>query len=457
MPNNPFINQMNIQGDLYDLWDQRWTPDSHNNISFTAPSSVSIVAPETVYIGTGTDQGITIWDDGSISTDSDAVSIAGENVATQPWVLQQLQGISVDNVLTLKGSVSSAGGMATIYNAGANTGDTYVVTAPFAWGNNPRHIVEVGDLFVCTEGYSAGSGSSANWAVVQGNIIGNGVSHYRGTMVDWEDLEEVDMAAGDFWYVFSGGIISETYPAGSGTIALCIQDWHPEGSGDMPVDPEDPYSSQYVKLVGPEDRAEKQLIAGTGLSLSSTWSTITFNHANSITAGAFGPSASASALSFALPYVQYDAQGHISSVASFAHTIPTFAPATSSSAGQAGVLPAMSSMTSEQETWVLYANGTWGPQLGSGDEGYTLPLAADGTRGGLQIGYATDRTSGYFAVQLQSEKAYVAIPTFTGATSQADGDVGLVPQAMASASQTFLRADGAWADVAYVSSNILYM
>ena len=201
----------------------------------------------------------------------------------------------------------------------------------------------------------------------------------------------------------------------------------------------------------------KDTLAGTGLSRVTTSSAVTFNHANSITAGAFGPSASASALSFALPYVQYDAQGHISSVASFTHTIPTFMPATSSSAGQAGVLPAMSSMTSEQETWVLYANGTWGPQLGSGDEGYTLPLAADGTRGGLQVGYATDRASGYFAVQLSGEKAYVAVPTFTGATSSANGEPGLVPQSLTAASQTFLRADGAWSDVAYVSSNILYI
>ncbi len=163
--------------------------------------------------------------------------------------------------------------------------------------------------------------------------------------------------------------------------------------------------AQVAVYSGTDGIVGKTLSATAGISVAQTLSTVTFSHANSITAGAFGPSASASALSFALPYVQYDAQGHISSVASFTHTIPTFIPATSSSAGQAGVLPAMSSMTSEQETWVLYANGTWGPQLGSGDEGYTLPLAADGTRGGLQIGYATDRTSGYFAVQLQSEKA----------------------------------------------------
>lgn len=39
---------------------------------------------------------------------------------------------------------------------------------------------------------------------------------------------------------------------------------------------------------------------------------------------------------------------------------------------------------------------------------YTLPLAANGTRGGIQVGYAT--TGKNYAVQLSSEKAYVNVP-----------------------------------------------
>ena len=41
--------------------------------------------------------------------------------------------------------------------------------------------------------------------------------------------------------------------------------------------------------------------------------------------------------------------------------------------------------------------------------GYNLPLAADGTRGGIQIG-ATGLGAKEYAVQLSSEKAYVAVP-----------------------------------------------
>lgn len=40
----------------------------------------------------------------------------------------------------------------------------------------------------------------------------------------------------------------------------------------------------------------------------------------------------------------------------------------------------------------------------------TLPLAANGTRGGVQIGYTTDATNRNYAVQLSSEKMYVNVP-----------------------------------------------
>lgn len=46
---------------------------------------------------------------------------------------------------------------------------------------------------------------------------------------------------------------------------------------------------------------------------------------------------------------------------------------------------------------------------------YSLPLAASGTRGGIQIGYTS--TTNNRAVQLSSEKAYVNIPTATSSTT----------------------------------------
>ena len=72
---------------------------------------------------------------------------------------------------------------------------------------------------------------------------------------------------------------------------------------------------------------------------------------------------------------------------------------------------------------------TWGTD---NDTVYSLPLAADGTRGGVQIGYTTDATNRNYAVQLSSEKMYVNVPWSdtdtitrlrTGGNSYVSGDI----------------------------------
>lgn len=60
--------------------------------------------------------------------------------------------------------------------------------------------------------------------------------------------------------------------------------------------------------------------AGTGLSLSGT----TFNHSNSITAGTAGTSSATSGSTLEVPYVTYDAQGHITEKGTHTHTVTGF-------------------------------------------------------------------------------------------------------------------------------------
>ena len=60
--------------------------------------------------------------------------------------------------------------------------------------------------------------------------------------------------------------------------------------------------------------------AGTGLSLSGT----TFNHSNSITAGTVGTSSATSGSTLSVPYVTYDAQGHITATGTHTHTVTGF-------------------------------------------------------------------------------------------------------------------------------------
>ena len=57
-------------------------------------------------------------------------------------------------------------------------------------------------------------------------------------------------------------------------------------------------------------------------------------------------------------------------------------------------------------TAFLTQAGTWATPAGT----YSLPLAANGTRGGIQIGFSTNATNRNYAVQLSNEKAYVNVP-----------------------------------------------
>lgn len=66
-------------------------------------------------------------------------------------------------------------------------------------------------------------------------------------------------------------------------------------------------------------------------------------------------------------------------------------------------------------TKYLRQDGTWGTPEGT----YSLPLAANGTRGGVQIGYSSSGKN--YAVQLSNEKMYVNVPwtdtTYDAATA----------------------------------------
>ena len=94
--------------------------------------------------------------------------------------------------------------------------------------------------------------------------------------------------------------------------------------------------------------------------------------------------------------------------------IPTTSNGTTYGAGTAGQ--------------VLKTNGTtvyWDNQAST----YSLPLATNGTRGGVQIGYSENGNN--YAVKLSSEKMYVTVPwtntTYTFATGDANGQIKITP------------------------------
>jgi hypothetical protein len=59
---------------------------------------------------------------------------------------------------------------------------------------------------------------------------------------------------------------------------------------------------------------------------------------------------------------------------------------------------------------IVWDNATSKWKYGAVGTPYTLPLAANGTRGGIQIGFTTDGTNRNYAVLLSNEKAYVNVP-----------------------------------------------
>lgn len=73
----------------------------------------------------------------------------------------------------------------------------------------------------------------------------------------------------------------------------------------------------------------------------------------------------------------------------------------------------------------LKDDGTWDTPGGT----YSLPLAASGTRGGVQIGYSANGKN--YPVQLSSEKMYVNVPwtdtTYTVATGDSNGQIKVTP------------------------------
>lgn len=100
--------------------------------------------------------------------------------------------------------------------------------------------------------------------------------------------------------------------------------------------------------------------------------------------------------------------------------------------------------------------------IAEGANKYSLPLAASGTRGGIQLGYSASGAN--IPVAVSSEKAYVALTktavttalgytppttnttysTMGAATSSAAGTSGLVPAPAAGKQASFLRGDGTW-------------
>ena len=170
--------------------------------------------------------------------------------------------------------------------------------------------------------------------------------------------------------------------------------------------------------------------AGTGLSLTGT----TFNHSNSITAGAVSDGGSTRTLAFDgifnVPSVTYDAQGHITATSSIALTMPAN-PNTDT-------LQAISNSTTNTNYYVSFVSDITGTaQVGYGNSNLTfnpstgsLDVTGSITENGFNV--LTQNNIGPGATQIPLNQdlgslAYVSLATTslggTGLTAYAQGDI----------------------------------
>lgn len=119
------------------------------------------------------------------------------------------------------------------------------------------------------------------------------------------------------------------------------------------------------------------------------------------------PSASGTSLTF-IKTISQNTQGVITPTKA---TVSTMGAATSSAAGTAGLVPAPAQ---GDQAKFLRADATWQTAVTS------IPLAANGTRGGVQVGYS--ETGRNYALKLSSEKGYVTVPGMDNASYSGDID-----------------------------------
>ena len=152
--------------------------------------------------------------------------------------------------------------------------------------------------------------------------------------------------------------------------------------------------------------------AGAGLTLDG----IQFKHSNSVTSGTAGTSSATNAQNtLAVPYVTYDAHGHVTAAGTHTHTINAMKAATSAAAGSTGLVPAPAS---GKQTAFLRGDATWVVPTNTWNALKAATSAANGT-----AGYVAAPTSANFAnralMYLRSDATWQYLPLQNNVTTTA--------------------------------------
>ena len=196
-------------------------------------------------------------------------------------------------------------------DASVNPVENRVITAALAGKSDVDHTHAAGDI-------ASGTLAAARLPVVPVTKGGTGATTKAAA------LTSLGAAAADHSHTtVNGHTVESDVPAGAKFTDTVYT--HPTTAGNKHI-PSGGSSGQILRWSADGTAAwgadnNTTYSAGTGLSLSGT----TINHANAVTAGTAGTSSATSGSTLTVPWVTYDAQGHVTASGTHTHTVSGFA------------------------------------------------------------------------------------------------------------------------------------
>lgn len=367
------------------------TPSIENNVT----ASNGLVDGQIV-IASG---GYTI-DSSGVSISTDPETDDSGYIITSDAVHDAIESAIGDlsGALLYKGTIGSSGATISSLPANHKVGDTYVVATA---GTYAGVACEVGDMIICKN--TGTVASDADWTVVNGE---NQVTNNGPTITT---------------------VASNTSSPSKTTIAT---------------------------------------VDGTNLTAA-----VKHHQPSGASAGTAGTSSATSGLSIAIPYLTTDVDGHVTAKGTHTHTIATGDTIEYGNDGLDIIVDDASNGGGYEDEggWknVITLSSNHGPMLQTGSDGAyvesnydTIPAATsenDGYMTSTQAGKLSNIAAGaqvnvLESVRLEGDSSdltntnkRVTIPDMDGATSNANGKHGLVPQPLIANKDQFLKGDGTWA------------
>ena len=281
--------------------------------------SASTSAAGIIQIGTGASNAAA----GNHNHDAAYVNVTGDSMSGR---LTMTSGKPINQILTGSGT---AGGTA---DAGANADPRYTFT-PSKWTFNTGLTATNGDIFVIkipAAGHSHGVYMSVNngtnyYPVVQ-QSTSRITTHYGNGYIIAVIFDSAGSAAS---MVALNGATGNTTTAPTSTVSggvfrvINYYDSNTTYSAMSVAEMKTGTATSSRVMRADHLKTFLSTLGGTALTLThDATNGLVLNHDNYVTAGTAGTSSATSGITLAVPYITYNAQGHITATGTHTHTIP---------------------------------------------------------------------------------------------------------------------------------------